>query len=240
MTNNKKKRNNNKKKRSPPSAIGNGKIDITKILSTKTMTYHGSTAGKFSPGSDYRQVIDAYRAMFNKVIVCGGSATEAGRIVMSKFTSDHHNFMIDPEFGQFVFAMSTQINLCLEDDELRTSLEKILSLGLNTKYFYTPMHKGDTKPCGGDELFQKYMRDIQTESGTINCLERETKDFCDCMKSAKEEAKKMEKLGKCTGCRGFFPKENLRRCSCCNIAQFCTTECHRQNWYEHKTYCMKL
>ena len=45
------------------------------------------------------------------------------------------------------------------------------------------------------------------DRGFINCLWKETKTFCDCMKDKKTEAEGMEKLDMCDGCKRFVPRK---------------------------------
>jgi hypothetical protein len=41
---------------------------------------------------------------------------------------------------------------------------------------------------------------MRVKGGSSIAWAREIKDFCDCMKSKKSEAKEMFKLGRCAGC----------------------------------------
>ena len=85
------------------------------------------------------------------------------------------------------------------------------------------------------EKFIKYMRNLGTERGVINCLARETP--CKCMDGAKERAKSMAKVGFCHGCRKEFPKETMFLCSRCGGFNYCTGVCQRNHWPVHKTEC---
>merc|ERR1712224_956755 len=85
----------------------------------------------------------------------------------------------------------------------------------------------------------KHSRDVQTKRGIINCLSRETSHFCDCMKEKKKEAKSMEKVQVCSGCKKYFPKIDLRYCSKCQMTPYCSIECAKLRWPIHKLVCKK-
>ena len=96
------------------------------------------------------------------------------------------------------------------------------------------------KDNDGDKI-NKYCRDIETDRGIIRCLARETiSSSCECMKAKKLEAQLMEKLGECHGCMQEFPKMNLRLCTRCKVSKFCSNECMKKHWSEHKLYCNML
>lgn len=113
-------------------------------------------------------------------------------------------------------------------------LQRILLLGINSKYHYSPL-------SADREKSEKFTRDIHTDSvrGIINCLYRETSPFCNCMKPFKIEAIKMEKVGKCLGCNKDFPKTELKRCSHCLSVQYCSTLCMKNHWSIHRNCCTK-
>jgi hypothetical protein len=159
-----------------------------------------------------------------------------------KFGMEYLKFITDPRFSRFIFAFSTTVylNSNLKEDLLAkiTVVRQLLKLGMSVKYAYIP------KSLGGEfnaEIFLKHSNDIiANERGVINCLSRETKIFCECMKPKKTEAKDMEKLGRCFGCNELFQKEQLRLCTGCNTIKFCSKKCHSQKWNDHKVYCKVL
>jgi hypothetical protein len=210
---------------------------IDQLLEKKPITcYHSSTAEMFSPGSNYRKAFKEYTAYRNRVGACGGIESEEAADLMETFSLDHQDLLEDQQFRRFIFSMCTQLYLSYleqdtEDLELVTYFINImgafLELGLQIKYWNNP------------KLY-KYIRDVHTERGIINCLARETSECCTCMQPKKEETRKMEKVGMCHGCKNIIPKEQLRFCTGCNFARFCSKECHRQEWNDHKGYCKSL
>ena len=61
---------------------------------------------------------------------------------------------------------------------------------------------------------------------------------CTCLKKLHRAARK--KVGKeaiCAGCRKRFPRSQLRVCTGCMMAEYCSKECQRAHWPHHKLYC---
>mmetsp|Transcript_44455 Transcript_44455/g.48115 ORF Transcript_44455/g.48115 Transcript_44455/m.48115 type:complete len:100 (+) Transcript_44455:2-301(+) len=83
--------------------------------------------------------------------------------------------------------------------------------------------------------YHKYVRDIETARGRINCIAREIP--CDCMEEKRIEAKLMEKVAVCFFCRKEFLKQKMLRCKGCNCVQYCSKECSINDWPEHKELC---
>jgi hypothetical protein len=244
-TNKKKKRN--KKENAPPSSSTTIPLVLDKIMeelasvpaaSSERTCYHGSTAEKFALDSEFGKVICDYLSSQRQKLDNGCSTREKVDLE-EKFGMEHVEFMTDPRFGRFIFAFSTTVylNSNLKENLLAkiTVVRRLLQLGMIIKYAHIP------KSLGGRfnaEIFLKHSMDVNAdERGVINCLSRETKIFCDCMKPKKTEAKDMEKLGRCYGCNEIFQKEQLRLCTGCSTIKFCSKECHRRKWNDHKVQC---
>jgi len=256
MVNNKKRRSNNKKKKKRTQSSSRNCENVTaaakssaasKVLTTtkeKTMVcFHGSTVEKFSDNNSYSKVI--YEWMDVAVSSGPGCTVEIDR-VLSKFYAKHEHLMVDNEFVRYTFAYATDLHLSnrnFMDENIKllqkAVIGKLLFLGIRMKYFLIPVSQGTDLTHGSihEKKYYKYMRDIQTDRGIINCLARETLPFCDCMKATKCEAKTMEKLGMCSGCSEEFPKTELRRCKGCGIVNYCSTECMKRDWSEHRHFC---
>jgi len=147
---------------------------------------------------------------------------------------------IDPEFSQFLF--STISNLMLLKGENLSWREKhmsniFFSLGIRMKY--NCMNGLDVDPGSENYYLQaKYNRDKFTYRGKINICARETKEFCNCMKEKKAEAKTTEKKGLCFGCQKEHPKIDLKYCGGCLKTQYCNKECQEKHWSkQHNCTC---
>mmetsp|Transcript_5723 Transcript_5723/g.6170 ORF Transcript_5723/g.6170 Transcript_5723/m.6170 type:complete len:148 (-) Transcript_5723:106-549(-) len=139
----------------------------------------------------------------------------------------------DPKFGRFAIARITDDYLKGKDDDL---LRYHLWLFLQIRYATIPKHEG--KDLGPESEYakkiNKYMRDINTERGRINCIAREIP--CDCMEEKRIEAQSMEKVTPCFGCEAIFSKEKMLRC---DYVQYCSKDCSIKHWPKHKAFCRK-
>mmetsp|Transcript_4672 Transcript_4672/g.5007 ORF Transcript_4672/g.5007 Transcript_4672/m.5007 type:complete len:273 (-) Transcript_4672:149-967(-) len=261
----KKHRNNKKKKALPKSLAPVGgaavAVAVTTATATKTVlasavaTYdrncgHGSTVEKLkSNDNDYSKTLHNYIA-FCKDLYAPNKYNEKMKGVLIHFWQLEHNFIFtDPKFYQYVFAN------CLEDyvylkaigkyssagyENVREIIELLVKWAISLKHGYFKSQNGEEVLMGSvlGEKVSKYTLDITTERGLIKCLARETAPFCNCMVAAKTEAmKNMEKLGRCSNCQEYFPRETLLKCTGCGFAQYHSKECQVKHWPSHKDEC---
>jgi len=169
--------------------------------------YHGSTAENCAKGSKFQMAIDEWLTV---VMNMGGKNPAEANTMISNFYAKHENLIKDLEFMQCVFASATDIFLknSYGSEEYSSSskmkLQNVLDLGIKSKYIHSPLFADREKS-------DKYFRDLMTDRGIINVLDRETNTFCSCMTPYKDEAKNMEKVGMCYGCKDEFPKSILKR-----------------------------
>jgi len=156
----------------------------------------------------------------------------------------HRNILTDPQFVKYLFSCAT--TQYLNDDCNTRMVSAFLRMGLELKYQIVPWLKGEyaswmDNKCksrdGTDDKSVKYMLDTDTERGIIIGLHRETKEFCHCMKAKNMEAKTMEKVTMCKGCKHEFPKANLRKCKSCGAVKYCSHQCQIADWSRHKIFC---
>jgi hypothetical protein len=227
-------------------------------LSLASMTtarcYHGSSPQNFSPSHDHWKACAIYSTVINDDCnqdgVTGGSASVSkhGIADLTKFQADHRKILEDQQFGRFLISWCTELYLTQKEDTIPEVVRQLLlQMGLDIKYLDFKSRRGSRSHHQNmvlsDNIQQrmKYDRDINTdERGIINCLARETRDFCDCMKSRKSEAKEMDKVGRCAGCNDLFPKETLRLCNGCQAAHFHSKDCLIKHWPTHKAFCKIL
>jgi len=213
-------------------SVAAAKKGTTTESTTMATCYHGSTAENTAKGSYFRMAIDEWLTII-VINLADKNPTEI-LTVTSNFDVKHKELMNNPEFIKQVFALATymfQKDYGSEEySSFKQTLQYIIHLGIKSKYVRSPL-------SASREKFDKYCRDIETDRGIINVLFRETNTFCHCMKPYKEEAKAMEKVGACSGCKDEFPKMNLKRCSRCLIVQYCSKECMKKSWPTHKQFC---
>ena len=133
---------------------------------------------------------------------------------------------------------------CSAEADLQGSsqLRSSLRLGVDIRFLYIPQLEGKDVSSGTAcwDKYTSYCNEIRTERGFINCLARETKSHCGCMKDARKKAKAMDKMGYCFGCKKCVPKDRMLVCSRCMAVDYCSVECQRDNWTMHEVYCNGL
>ena len=148
-----------------------------------------------------------------------------------------YSVITEPEFAQHVFACCTNEYVA---NGRTVKLYGLFALGFSARYLAVPQGEGKHVSPGSEchTKYLKYMRDVITDRGVINCLARETP--CDCMKHRKLQAKSMEKVTVCQACNRVLPKEQALVCSGCGVASYCNRECQLGHWPSHKNICRQF
>ena len=206
-------------------------LSSTTATTANSMCYHGSTAEKFSPQSDYRKAIHEFFLFDKEQKEC---VDEHMRVALffGFIEKKYHELLKDlPKLSQFVFAWSTHLFLNFDGEKSRKMIVLLFLFGIGIKY-------GESSHDNSETIL-KYDRDIRSgDRGIILCLARE--NYCDCMKQKKEEAKEMVKHLRCDGCKKIFPREQMRDCIGCKNFSFHSKECYKKHWREHKIICKRL
>ena len=188
---------------------------------------HGSTSDHFSDGISYRSVIDDFSSLLGSV---------EGRTAFIDYHQSHSEYFTDLNFAHYIFALGT--SWYLKTNQVTIEMEELLELAIGIKYLY--FYRAEVPDY---DKYNRYIREIRNEDErvVINCLSRETRSYCDCMEAKKKEAAGMEKRQICYGCDNIFPRDNMKKCSGCKCAMFCTTEgCYEKYWPKHKASCQGL
>lgn len=151
----------------------------------------------------------------------------------AKFYNDNELVLKDLRFARFLFALAAAWYLKM-GTAATFDIQTLLDLAIRCKYLFVPKSRREDD---NKEKMEKYQRDICDERGIINVLLRETKPFCDCLAAKKIEAKGMEKLEQCYGCKVMFPKRIMKKCNGCNMVVYHSTECIEKYWHLHKESC---
>ena len=176
---------------------------------------HGSTSDHFSDGLAYRDLIQNFLS----------------EETVNKFEEGHLIYLQDLNFVQYIFALCT--SWYLKTNQSTEEMNYLLKFAIQIKY----IHLNDGK-FNSDQV-KRYVRAINKndDRDVINCLSRETKSYCDCMKAKKKEATGMAKIELCYGCHSMFPRDGMLICSGCNYAMFCDEDCQAKNWPNHREAC---
>mmetsp|Transcript_3048 Transcript_3048/g.3622 ORF Transcript_3048/g.3622 Transcript_3048/m.3622 type:complete len:236 (-) Transcript_3048:327-1034(-) len=230
MGTNKKKRSNNKQKKKSRTALSASEAEGNRatgtpscvVTSTTTTCTHGSTIENFANRSAYQKATNEWLSILKD--------PENMEYLIPMYVAKYEELIKDPEFIKHIFAVATNMFLKMNDNP-----HSILRCGRARHYLVLGLMKYNN--IEQKEKYIKYSRDILRERGIIKCLYRETAPFCKCMEQLNSEAKKMEKIGICFGCMKEFPKMELKRCSRCLDAPYCSMECRKNDWPVHKKTC---
>ena len=76
-----------------------------------------------------------------------------------------------------------------------------------------------------------------------NCREKaKEKHLPDCLAKQQERKERREKKAKkvqCDTCQQKLPYTQMKKCSRCRQATYCSVECQRKAWADHKAHCIK-
>jgi hypothetical protein len=89
------------------------------------------------------------------------------------------------------------------------------------------------------EDFRASMQKIGTDRGLVLFLAKQIP--CSCLDEDKKNAKQAPKTGHCNYCLRDHPKMELKKCSQCKTAVYCSKECQLADWRaEHKKECKEI
>ena len=238
----------------PGSASASSSNSTTEKEEGVVVCYHGSLAQHFVAGSAFLKIVKSFVVLNKRNAGCG---SDQHRDAYNKFFADKENqTMYNEEFTNFAFALGVSLYLKITAEERENylrlqqttdnrlwketlkspsyELEVILQLGLTIKYNMMPQLIGEKV---NEKQLLKYLRDVDTDRGIVNRLYRETHNQCDCMKTKKNEANKMDKMVLCNACRKVFPKADTKLCDGCKAVAYCSEECSSTDWPHHQQFC---
>ena len=64
-----------------------------------------------------------------------------------------------------------------------------------------------------------------------------TRNPCSCLREKNEGIRTQQKKGRCSHCVEWKEYTQLMICGRCRVSQYCSIECQRAHWPEHKEYC---
>jgi uncharacterized paraquat-inducible protein A len=68
-----------------------------------------------------------------------------------------------------------------------------------------------------------------------------SRNSCDCLEKIYTHLRKTPKCTTyCMSCNGVFNVREIKDCSRCKIAQYCSRECQLAHWPNHKEYCKRF
>lgn len=112
-----------------------------------------------------------------------------------------------------------------------------LGLALTLQYTCIPGMRGEDVSEGSQLHARKmhFLRRMESKRGLIIGIAKHIP--CQCFDQRKIEAKRMQKIYCCFGCKIQFPDEDLLLCNRCKDIRYCSKECQTNDWERHKPIC---
>ncbi|KAL9187279.1 hypothetical protein ACHAXT_001382 [Thalassiosira profunda] len=130
-------------------------------------------------------------------------------------------------YTKMAAAIAMSISIFSDTNEAGTSyLNAILRGDQNT--VNSMIAAGDI-----DQLFKDFYDD--TERETIKYFAKIAK--CSCLRAKYKRAKSQPKRGACWKCHAVKERKLLLECTGCRVHSYCSKECQRKDWPDHKEYC---
>lgn len=150
-------------------------------------------------------------------------------------TPGYCSTIIDDSYPRLCFSIATDATLDGNLEYARNFLQ--IGIFLNAvaekgrdkvlKHFRGEEHCADVSAFCGKALHR-----TRTDRGMILFLDKVTP--CACLNELGAAARSTPKAGKCSYCKTQDIKIKLKKCSRCQMAEYCSRECQKADWPVHK------
>jgi hypothetical protein len=171
--------------------------------------------------------------------------TRATMDTMGQFWSEpKYARFIDAEMVRYIFACAAQevLNGNMSVAHHLTLLGNFLTTWIKIgKTTFLEAMRGNMPPEESPEMqtmeeFTMLMRKTETDQKVVLYLCKQIP--CSCLNEDKKNAKQLPKTGRCSYCSSQDDKLELKKCSHCKSAQYCSKECQVADWKtRHKEDC---
>jgi hypothetical protein len=174
---------------------------------------------------------EAYQVHYHQISILFQEAVEKGlsRDLMLAFWEKHSN-LVDNSTVAVAFAMTADWVLKHDYKMARIAARTVILMD-------------SIRAAGQDsESMRKCAQEAKklvSDRGLICLLKK--KIPCPCLNEASREAREnLPKTGHCgaPGCGMILPKTELMKCSGCQVSEYCSRDCQKSHWEEHKKLCM--
>jgi len=136
-----------------------------------------------------------------------------------------HSHLVDELLVKAVFAAAADAIL----NDMFVEARTLTHLGINfegTVYGRSERQATDMKKTVTDRGLKIYLAN---------------KIPCNCMSGLKKAAKRAPKMNLCFHCQKEDVRDNIRKCSRCKVARYCSKECQKADWASsHKDQCQMI
>ena len=179
--------------------------------------------------------------------------------VVAKFMNDYTlmnlRYMPQGKRMNFLFDENYESIAVVKNSKLRnTALLIMASIGANIILDEQDKRRNERAivVAGDILLMEAYQKDLKTARNIVRKIDelkgggqREVIRFfskriaCNCLKQPYKEAKKAQptRLGICANCGPDKDRKILKDCQRCKYVQYCSRECQKAHWPEHKLAC---
>lgn len=175
-------------------------------------------------------------------------ATYRDFTMFADFFNDNPSYTTS-DFAAYAFSFATTIIL---DKKQYEWAERIVNLGLMADVYakYGPDNVTDDmqrmqipkKPQMAPYLRDLYveMRKTDAFSSLVRLLQK--KIPCECLDELRTiiHGEGSDRSEVCNVCFKPYPKSQFLMCSACDVEEYCSPECHKQDWGSHKVMCKCL
>lgn len=141
-----------------------------------------------------------------------------------------------PDAYKICFSMAVDASWDKKYDEARQMVRVGIFLKMTFHDGGNPVRRHSQGNVERDEEHARVLVRTSTDRGLVLFLD--ALHTCGCLRERAEEMRRLPPMAKCYGCKVQAPKSQLRRCSRCRLAVYCSPECQRACWPVHKRTCM--
>lgn len=190
----------------------------------KHTCYHGSSVETFQ--GEYQRGLEDFLSLVKRAETDPAIVKERDNMPSFDYAlrcfSQTHDLVRDEAFVVHVFAWCA--SKCLQG-EVDIASQQGAFLGLFLKDLFIPASKGHDY---SKEKYYNHLNRLLTPRGLILSVAKHIP--CDCLDKLAAAAKQREPTGVCFACSNVLPRDQIKMCSRCKRADYCSVKCQHRDW----------